>query len=91
METMTGTVIRTCPWSSFLQPIVQRAMRALPYFESGQLAFVEPEPSHRLVEALTHYTGVDNRMHGKQLDMEREKRTRDMNAARSAAEGHRRG
>lgn len=82
---MTGTKADTCPWSAFSQPIVRSVMDALPFFESGQLAFALPHPSHRLVEALTFYTSVDNRMQGKQMDREREKRERER-AAREAAQ-----
>lgn len=92
MESMTGTRVDTCPWSAFNHEIVWRVQSALPYFESGQLAFVLPDPSHRLVEALTFWTGVDNRVHGKQLDKEREKRKSEMDRARSDAQsGGRRG
>lgn len=91
IEGMTGTRVDTCPWSAFGDPLVWRVQNALPYFESGQLGFALPDPSHRLVEALTFYESVSNRMQGKQMDREREKRQRDSDAARAAQQGGRRG
>ncbi len=74
MHSMTGQWIDTCPWRAFLDPFVQRVLAALKFMESGQLAFLLPNPTHRLVEGISYYLGVDNQVHGMILDHEREER-----------------
>jgi hypothetical protein len=76
MEEMTGHDVGTCPWRAFSDPFVQRVQTAMRFHESGQLAFVEPEPSHKLVEGIAMYNAIDNRVYSKQLDMKRKEQER---------------
>lgn len=73
MLEMTGQEIETCPWRAFQDPFVARVVRAYRFHESGQLAFVEPDPSHKLVEGIAMYAAIDNRVNSKQLEMQRKK------------------
>lgn len=90
METMTGTPVDTCPWRAFADPFVARVLNAYRFFESGQLSFALPDPSHRLVEGLAFYHAVDNRVHGQMLDKERTERKRENERQRALAEMGRR-
>lgn len=90
MQQMTGANIDTCPWRAFRDPFVGRVLAAMRFFESGQLAFHAPNPSHRLVAGIGHYHSVDNRVHGAVLDKEREDRKREADRQRALAEMGRR-
>lgn len=84
MESMTGFDVGTCPWLAFTDEFVQRVNAAVPFFESGQLAFHCVDPSHRLVQGIGFFQQAGNRMQGKQLELESEKRKREMAAAEAA-------
>jgi hypothetical protein len=75
---MTGAFVPGCPWHAFKHPIVRDVMQVLPFVESGNLEFVCPEPSHRLVEAVALWTTMYNRMMSKQLEIEREQKKREI-------------
>lgn len=91
IQTVTGVPADTCPWRAFRDPFVARVLNAYRFFESGQLAFALPEPSHRLVEGLAFYAQVDGRVHGHLMDKEREDRKRENERQRMLAEMGRRG
>lgn len=91
IATVTGTPVDVCPWRAFTDPFVARVLHAFRFFESGQLSFALPEPSHRLVEGLAFYAQVDNRVHGYMLDKEREERKRESERQRLMVEMGRRG
>ena len=82
MRAATGSDALACPWRAFSDPLVQRVLSALPFFESGQLAFKLPAPSHRLVEAIGWYQTVSNRMTGIELD----ERNKERQSERTRAE-----
>jgi hypothetical protein len=91
IKTMTGTYVDTCPWRAFKEPFVSRVIDAMRFFESGQLAFKVPHPSHRLVEGIAYYHSVDNRVYGSILDRDRAERKRESERQRALAEMGRRG
>jgi len=74
MRAATGSDAIGCPWRAFSDPLVQRVLSALPFFESGQLAFKLPAPSHRLVEAVGWYQTVSNRMTALEMDERKKER-----------------
>lgn len=76
IKDMTGQYVGGCPWYALRDSLVHRVLRALPFFESGQLAFIEPFPSHRLVSAIRHYNACSNRMFARQQELERKERER---------------
>lgn len=82
MESMTGYDVATCPWRAFRDPFVQRVMSAMRFFESGQLAFGVSNPSYKLVQGVGFYRTVDGRMQGKQMELERDKHRRELEALR---------
>jgi hypothetical protein len=91
MHQMTGMHVDVCPWRAFKDPFVGRVLAAMRFFESGQLAYHAPNPSHRLVEGIGWYHTVDNRVYGHVLDREREERKREADNHRLRAEMGRRG
>jgi hypothetical protein len=92
MHQLTGTHVDVCPWRAFRDPFVGRVLGAMRFFESGQLAYHAPNPSHRLVEGISWYHSVDNRVHGHMLDRDRDERKREADKQRMIAEmGRRRG
>lgn len=92
MQQMTGENVDTCPWRAFRDPFVGRVLAAMRFFESGQLAYHAPNPSHRLVEGIGWYHTVDNRVHGHVMDKDREERKREIGRQRDqAAMGRNRG
>lgn len=90
IQTVTGSPVDVCPWRAFRDPFVARVLAAFRFFESGQLSFALPDPSHRLVEGLAFYSQVDNRVHGHLMDKDREERKRDSERHRLMAEMGRR-
>lgn len=72
IEDFTGYKPTGCPWRAFFDPLVERVVRAYAFFESGQLAWSEPHPSHRLVDGMSFYHRIDGMIHGKQLRQEQE-------------------
>lgn len=91
IKTMTGSYVDGCPWSAFRDPFVARVIDAYRFFESGQLSFKEPNPSHRLVEGISFYHSVDNRVYGAFLDRDRAERKREIEHQRMMAEAGKRG
>lgn len=92
MLDLTGTFVPSCPWRAFRHPLVGEVMRAVQFYETGNLAFAHPEPSHRLVEGIRHWNSAYNRMHSRQLEIEREtlERERVREQARAPAVRRRR-
>ena len=76
IEDYTGHRPVSCPWRAFFDPFVQRVLKAYRFFESGQLAWSTPRASHRLVEGVGFYHGVDNAVWSKQLRQDDEQRKR---------------
>lgn len=76
-EQWTGDRPLSCPWDAFRDPFVARVTNAYRYFESGQLEFVEPHPSHRLVEGVSHYHYVNNRITHLKWERDKEARARE--------------
>lgn len=60
-----------CPWRALHDPFVVRVLAAMPFFESGQLAYGVPQPSHRLLAGMRHYHSAVERAHSRQLERER--------------------
>lgn len=83
VESYTGTPLYRCPWRAFYDPLVLRVMQAMPFFESGQLGFALPDPSHRLVQGIAFYQSASNRMTAQQMDLERDERERARKRAAS--------
>ena len=77
MLDMTGAYVPGCPWRAFRNPIVGEVMRAVQFYESGNLAFAIPDPSARLVEGIRVWNQAYNRMHARQLELERENAERE--------------
>ena len=90
MRAATGSDALACPWRAFSDPLVQRVLTALPFFESGQLAFKLPAPSHRLVEAIGWYQTVSNRMAALEMDERRKERESERTRADHRARLNRR-
>lgn len=65
-----------CPWYAFHDPFVGRVLAAHRFFESGQLAYYAPSPSHRLVEGVAYFHGVLNVLERKQFEQDQEERKR---------------
>lgn len=78
IKTMTGTHVDVCPWRAFRDPFVGRVLDAMRFFESGQISFRVPNPSHRLVEGIAYYHTIDSRVYGAILDRDRAERKRDL-------------
>ncbi len=76
VQRMTGDVIPSCPWRPLSKPFVGRVIELINAKEDGNMAFVAPSPSHRLVQGVQHYMAVDNQVHGLLLDNERAIRER---------------
>jgi len=77
IQELTGTqFVSGCPWRALRDPFVQRVIYAMPFFESGQLAFALPQPSARLVAGIRHYHHVTNRVWSKQMELEKQERAR---------------
>lgn len=76
VQEYTGTELMGCPWRAFADPFVSRVLSAMSFFESGQLAFAVPQPSHRLVAGIHFYQSVSSNIYAKQLELERLERER---------------
>jgi len=63
-----------CPWNAFRHPFVHRVLNAYRCHEIGGLSWVEPYPSHKLVEGVTYYTAVSNQCAATEMELERKKR-----------------
>jgi hypothetical protein len=77
MQDMTGASCIGCPWHALRDPFVQRVLAAMPFFESGQLAFYATQPSHRLVHGIRYYHSIGNRVFSKQMELDRAQRDRE--------------
>ena len=88
---MTGQPCRTCPWSALRDPFVHRVLAAMTFFESGQLAFALPAPSHRLVSGISFYHSTSNRMFAKQQELADQQRAREQQQPAPSSKGRRRG
>jgi hypothetical protein len=74
VEAWTGTRPTTCPWRPFAQPAdqyVMRVMRAHRWFDKGQLALYESNPSHRLLEGVAHFDSALQSVERHQIEEER--------------------
>lgn len=76
VEQWTGDRPASCPWAAFFDPFVHRVLTAHRAFESGNLAWAQPNPSHRLVQGVLHYDGVLSRCHALRMKQEAEERAR---------------
>lgn len=90
VQDMTGHFVSGCPWRAFSAPIVREVMQAIQFFESGNLAFANPEPSHRLVEGIAFWNSGYNRMYSRQLEVERAERERERQTTQQQPRGRRR-
>ncbi len=70
----TGDMPAACPWRPFFDPFVTRVLTAHRAFESGNLAWTHPDPSHRLVEGVLHYDAVLNRCQSTRMTQEAKER-----------------
>lgn len=77
----TGLRPRTCPWRAFYKPFTQRVLHAYRFFESGQLAWVEPDPSYKLVTGVAHYHTAMGRARIAQMEVDRINRRPDVPGA----------
>lgn len=81
MKDLTGGAeLSQCPWLALSDPFVARVRAAMPFFESGQLGFGVPNPSHRLVDGISHFYTVSNRVYARQMEIDRAERQRAPNA-----------
>lgn len=87
---MAGYSVPSCPWRAFRDPLVSEVIGALGFFESGNLSVALPNPSHRLIEGIAFWNQVYNRIHAKQMDLEREVRDQDAKVARAQSQMGRR-
>lgn len=71
IENWTGQRPIGCPWSAFRDPFVQSVLRAL---ASDELIWSEPDPSNRMVEAISFYKRVAGTISNKRREQEREQR-----------------
>lgn len=76
MQDLTGHYVGTCPWHAMQDPLVSRVLAVMPFFESGQLEYIAPQPSHRLVAGVRFYNNVYNSMFSKQQELDRQNRDR---------------
>lgn len=72
----TGARPLTCPWRAFYDPFVRRVQHAYRFFESGNLAVFLPNPSHRLMEGISHMHSVQNRISHHLHEQDRKERER---------------
>lgn len=82
IDDWTGVRYEGCPWRAFFEPIVRWTMEAYSFFESGQLAFYAPSPSHKQVEALRCFHRSVNAIHSQQRKLDREESERAREASR---------
>lgn len=81
MQDMTGQTVGSCPWRALRDPLVVRVLAVMPFFESGQLAYVAPQPSHRLLCAVRYYETCYNSMYSKQQEADRKDNQRTAKVA----------
>jgi hypothetical protein len=74
VEAWTGDRPDTCPWRAFYDTFVKRVMWAYRFFETGQLAWALPRPSHRLVCGIAHFHQALRSVEHKQIEEERRNR-----------------
>ncbi len=87
IDRMTGDRMDGCPWRAFARPIVSRVIEAIQFEENGNLAVAAPDPSHKLVQGIAHYSAVRSRVHGLQQDQEREERERERKRPQRSVHG----
>ncbi len=61
----------TCPWKAFFDPFVGRVLSAHRFFETGNLAVMMPNPSHRLVEGVALFNSIMARITNMQIEQDR--------------------
>lgn len=71
IENWTGVRPIGCPWAAFRDPFTLRVLRAL---GSEDLSWSEPDPSNRMVEAVSFYKRVAGTVTNKRREQERETR-----------------
>jgi hypothetical protein len=69
IENWTGVRPIGCPWSAFRDPFTLSVLRAM---GSEDLAWSEPDPSNRMVEAVSFYKRCANTVAAKRREQERE-------------------
>lgn len=80
MVEMTGVESFGCPWRSANAPIVREVLSAMRFEENGNLASYLPAPSQRLLEGIGFWKQVSNRVHSKQMELDREQRAAEARA-----------
>ena len=68
-EQWTGQRPTGCPWAAFRDPFTVSVLRAV---ASEELAWSQPDPSHRMVEAVTFYKQRRGTVEAKRREQERE-------------------
>ncbi len=70
IEQWTGHRPIGCPWAALRDPFTVSVMRAL---GSDELAWSEPDPSNRMVEAVSFYKRVRSTVENKRREQDRER------------------
>lgn len=73
VEAWTGDRPLTCPWAALRDEFVARVLVAYEWYRERQLDTLDPEPSARLIDGVTHYHRVYQRA-GACADEERRER-----------------
>ena len=74
VEAWTGDRPLSCPWAAFFDPFVARVVNAHRMIE--QIEWLHPDPSHRLVEGVSHYAGALKRCEMTRMQKDAEDRKR---------------
>lgn len=69
----TGSEYHGCPWRAFSEPLVREVHQAFPFFSNGTLGMFVPDPSHRLMVGLRHFSQTREAIQVKQIELDRER------------------
>jgi hypothetical protein len=75
-----GEAQQSCPWRAFRDPFVARVLDAYRWFESGQVAMHDPDPSNRLVEGIAFYHRALNICQSQLMELDREQAKKNGNS-----------
>jgi hypothetical protein len=71
IEQMIGERLTTCPWAGYRDPFVLSVLEAAYWFDKGQLSTrLGPRPSAVMMEAVSHYTRVQNVVRAKMQEQQ---------------------
>jgi hypothetical protein len=73
IQSATGDMHVSCPWSVFSDPLVRWTIGALSSWRSGNFSVTHPYPSQRRIDAVTHYDAADNRVAAHFMEVSRAK------------------